>query len=179
MTSLKAFVQKMDKLTGASGDRLYERVRSLVRLGVLHPIPGRGPGRGTPLNASNLSALIISLMETDNWADVDARVAQLCEAAPSPGPTCPFTGARNFRDALAEIIGSTKRAKLTLSLSVNREKLEPEILYMACRKPGRSLFRPKPRPLHDPFISSVVTVSPYALLTLAELLKHELSENDE
>jgi hypothetical protein len=178
MTSLKAFTQKIEKLAGSSQDRLYERVRILVRLGVLEPIPGRGPGRGTPLNASNLSALVISMLATDNWGEVDDRVARLCAAAPSPGPTCPFTGATNFRDALAEIIGSTKRAKLTLSLSVNREKLEPEILFRARRKFGRSLFRPKAKATRDPFVSTDVTISSHSLLTLAELLNHELSESE-
>jgi hypothetical protein len=77
---------------------------------------------------------------------------------------------------LAEIIGSTKRAKLTMSLSVNREQLQPEILFRARRKIGRSHFRPKHKPPRDPFLSTSVTLSSHALLTLAELLKKELSE---
>jgi hypothetical protein len=121
-----------------------------------------------------LSALVISLMVTDNWADVDERVARLCEAAPSPGPACPFTGARNFRDAVAEILGSTKRALLTSSLSVNRERLQPEIIFRARQKMGRSLFRSK-QPQHDRFVSTDVTLSSEALFTLAVLLKRELS----
>lgn len=179
MTSLKAFTQKMDQLGGWSEGGLYERVRSLVRLGILRPIPGRGPGRGTPLNARNLSALVISMLATDNWGEVDARVVRLCDAVPSPGPTCPFTGAKNFRDAMAEIIGSTKRARLTLSLSVNRERLQPEILFRARRKVYRSLFLPKQKSPHNPFLSIDVTLSSDGLSTLAELLKHELSEGED
>jgi hypothetical protein len=91
---------------------------------------------------------------------------------------CPFTGARNFRDAFAEILGSTKLAQLTMSLSVNRERLQPEILFRARRKMGRSLFRPKQQS-QDPFLSTDVTLSSDALFTLARLLKHELSESGE
>ena len=168
----------MDRLTGLSQDRLYERVRGLVRIGVLKPIPGRGPGRGTPLNASNLSALIISMLAADHWSEIDDRVSRLCQAAPTAGGTCPFTGARNFRDALAEIIGSTNRAKLTLGLSLNRERLEPEILFRAKQKVGRSRFSPKPRLDPDPFISIDVTISADGLLAVARLLKHQLSETN-
>jgi hypothetical protein len=140
---------------------------------------GRGPGSGTPLTASNLSALIISMLVTDTLVDIDERIICLCEATPSPGPACPFTGATNFRDALAAIIGSTKRAKLTLSLSLDREKLEPEILFRAKRKVVRSLFRPRGKSSRDPFLRTVVTLESDALFTLARLLEHELAEHEE
>lgn len=179
MKSLKAFTQRFDDLAEATKDGLYERQRALVRLGMLIPLPGRGRGSGVPLNASNLSALIGSMLATDRLSEVDTRVARLCDSKPSPGPACPFTGATNFRDALAAIIGSTKRAKLTLSLSLDREKLEPEILFRAKRKVVRSHFRPRGESSRYPFLRTVVTLESDALFTLARLLEHELAEHEE
>lgn len=179
MKSLKAFTERFDDVAKTTKDGLYERQRALVRLGVLRPLPGRGRGSGVPLNARNLSALIASMLATDKLSEVDTRVVHLCEATPSPGPTCPFTGAPNFRDALAAIISSPKRAKLTLGLSLGREKLEPEILFRAKRKVVRSLFRPRQKKSRDAFISATVTLNSDALLTLARLLEHELAEHEE
>lgn len=132
-----------------------------------------------PLNASNLSALIASVLGTDRLSEVDTRVVRLCESEPSPGPTYPFTGATNFRDALASIIGSSKRAKQVLSLTVDRETLEPEILFRKKRKAVWPRFRPRQKNARDAFISTTVTLNPDAILTLARLLEHELAEHEE
>lgn len=71
------------KSTGlAPFDTLYERQRELVRCGLLHSVPGRGPGSGVPLNADTLATFLISVLASDKLSDLGERTAALCKAVP-------------------------------------------------------------------------------------------------
>lgn len=106
MASLKSFLPQMAGVVGTTADALYSRQRALVELGVLEAVKGRGPGSGTPLTASSVSAMIIALVAADSLQDTDNRVVALCHAVPEKGKTCPFTGEDNLQNALAAVLVS-------------------------------------------------------------------------
>jgi hypothetical protein len=80
MISLKAFLYGVAPLIGMTTAALYERQRALVKLGLLTPFPGRGPGSGVPFSAENAAAVIISVLASDSLSEVDERVVALCRA---------------------------------------------------------------------------------------------------
>ena len=82
MAGLKSFLYGVAPILGVTGAVLYERQRALVSLGVLKAAKGRGPGSGVPLTAENVAAVIISVLVTDNLAEVDERVVNLINAPP-------------------------------------------------------------------------------------------------
>jgi hypothetical protein len=120
MISLKAFLPQVSDILNTTPAALYERQRALVRLGLLYPLKGRGPGSGVPLSADGLAVLLISLAVTDNLSDMDERVRRVCDASPSLRSKCPYTRATNFRDALSVLLGSTDKAARLNWVSVHR-----------------------------------------------------------
>src|SRR4051812_2434564 len=71
MAGLKSFLHGLAPILGTTGAALYERQRALVALGVLKPTKGRGPGSGVPFTPYAEAAVLISLLTTDNLAEVD------------------------------------------------------------------------------------------------------------
>jgi hypothetical protein len=140
MISLKAFLPQLAHIFGTTPAALYERQRALMRLGVLAALAGRGPGSGVPLTADNLAPLIIALAATDNLSDTDERVGKLCDASPLFKATCPLTGAKTFKSALAHIFGSTKIAGQVSAVFVNRNWLVGSIQYRSGRVTKHSEF---------------------------------------
>jgi hypothetical protein len=82
MASLKSFLQGVAPILGVSLATLYERQRALVRLGVLPPSTGAGPGSGVPFTAENFAAILISLLASDSLSDVDQSMVTLFKAMP-------------------------------------------------------------------------------------------------
>ena len=82
MASLKSFLQGVAPILGVSLATLYERQRALVRLGVLPPSTGAGPGSGVPFTAENFAAILISLLASDSLSDVDQSMVALFKAKP-------------------------------------------------------------------------------------------------
>jgi hypothetical protein len=141
MTSLKALLPELAEIFDSTPDALYERQRQLIRLGLLRKLTrGRGPGSGVPLTADNLAPLIIALAATDNLSDTDDRVCKLCDASPLFKPTCPLTGAKTFKTAMAQILGSTKIADRVSAVFVNRNWLVATIQYRSGRVTKHSGF---------------------------------------
>jgi hypothetical protein len=140
MISLKAFLPQISRIFSTTPAALYERQRALVRLGLLEPTEGRGPGSGVPLSADNLAALIIALAVTDNLSDTDKRVQKLCDASPGFGSKCKFTGATTFRDAFSIILGSVEMAGRLEYIGVNRAELSAMIGYRQGRRSMNSPF---------------------------------------
>jgi hypothetical protein len=83
MAGLKSFLFGVAPILGTTGAALYERQRALVSLGVIESAAGRGPGSGAPLTGENFAAVLISVLATDNLSEVDQRVVDLCNAAPT------------------------------------------------------------------------------------------------
>jgi hypothetical protein len=80
MAGLKSFLYGAAPILGTTGAALYERQRALVNLRILTPLAGRGPGSGVPLTSYNVAAILISVLATDNLAEVDDRVLSLMNA---------------------------------------------------------------------------------------------------
>lgn len=106
MTSLNAFLPALSELVGVSQGVLYERQRSLVRLGLINSRPGRGPGSGVSLTAQNLAVLLIGYAGSASLADVE-RTAAVCAAAPfehDQNFACPVTGKWFFIDIVTKAL---------------------------------------------------------------------------
>jgi hypothetical protein len=141
MTSLKALLPELAEIFDSTPAALYERQRQLIRLGLLKKLTGgRGPGSGVPLTVDNLAPLIIALAATDNLSDTDQRVGKLCDASPLFKATCPLTGAKTFKSALAQIFGSTEIARQVSAVFVNRTELYAHIQYRRGRVTKHSEF---------------------------------------
>lgn len=176
MISLKAFLPLISRIFSMTPAALYERQRALVRLGILIPTEGRGPGSGVPLSAENVAALIIALAATDNLSDTDARIAKLCHASPLFKPTCPFTGATTFRGALAVILSSDQTATRLESVHIDRAQLSAMILYRPRRKSMHSPFQSNRKtPFVWPAITTNAAISGGAIKLTTGLLEHALS----
>jgi hypothetical protein len=165
MMSLKAFLPQLSEIFGTTPAALYERQRALVRLGVLTPLDGRGPGSGVKLSAGNVAALIIALAVTDNLSDTDERVQNLCDAVPLFKPLCPFTKATTFHGALSAILSSVEKAKSLSSVHVDRADLSAMIQYKPThRKTLHSSFAWKRKtPLVWPAIITNAAISDRAI----------------
>jgi hypothetical protein len=176
MISLKAFLPLISRVFSTTPAALYERQRALVRLGVLEPIDGRGPGTGVPLSADNVAAIIIALAVTDNLSDTDERVAKLCNASPLFKSVCPFTGATTFRGALGSILSSVQTAARLESVHVDRVPLSAMILYRPRRKSMHSPFQTD-RKKHFvwPAITTNAMISGGSIKLTSGLLEHALS----
>ncbi len=98
MSSLTSYTPTLAKLVGLDGVALYERQRSLVRVGLLEP-EGRGPGRGVQATPKAVALLLISALATDRLVDAAVRTRDLAAAVPKNG-RCPLTGRTTFLDAL-------------------------------------------------------------------------------
>ena len=100
MASLKSFLQGVAPILGVSLATLYERQRALVRLGVLPPSTGAGPGSGVPFTAENFAAILISLLASDSLSDVDQSMVALFKAKPENTFSWGRFEKRIYRDGL-------------------------------------------------------------------------------
>jgi hypothetical protein len=129
MASLKSFLYGLAPILGTTGAALYERQRALVALGVLKPTKGRGPGSGVPFTPYAEAAVLISMLATDNLAEVDERVVGLIEAAPTKMNSMQHrnfvkAGRPTFCTCVAAILAGEKpswlRNQEVLAISVER-----------------------------------------------------------
>jgi hypothetical protein len=122
---LKAYLPRLAEIAGSTPASLYERQRALVRLGLLSAQPGRGPGSGVKLSPDSLAIMIISILATENLSEIDKRVLRLCNARPTPEPTCNVTGGRTLREALTMLLASpsfSREGHRLIGLSVDRPR---------------------------------------------------------
>lgn len=83
MISLKSFLPTLSNYTALSVTALYERQRSLVRIG-LFPAPkqsGRNSG-GALASPRNVAIMLMSVLATDRLSEMDGRVAELLTLKP-------------------------------------------------------------------------------------------------
>lgn len=80
--SLKNYSIEMAQHLGITHLAVYERQRTLVRLGVLPP-EGRGPHRGVRATPNTVAPLLLAGMFADSLSDLDARFVRLLKAKPA------------------------------------------------------------------------------------------------
>jgi hypothetical protein len=107
MASLKSFLPRISRSLYVSPEALYERQRSLVRLGVLESKEGRGPGSGVRLSAHSLAILIASIFIADHPSELNENVSRLLSAR-AHGGRCEVTGASTFGEALSRLLSSPR-----------------------------------------------------------------------
>jgi hypothetical protein len=80
--SLKAYSDDLAEYLGLTPLAVYERQRTLVRLGVL-PLEGKGPNRGVRASPSAVAPVLIAALFADNLSEIDGRFVRLLNAKPT------------------------------------------------------------------------------------------------
>ena len=122
MASLKGLIPGLAKSTGMTPAALYERQRALVRAGLLHTRPGRGPGSGVPADAQSVATLLISVLATGSLSEVEEQTKAIANLKSLDG-RCPVTGKRTFGAALTAALKS--------------EEWRRRALYAVARRSGK------------------------------------------
>lgn len=120
-TSLKGLIPHLAKSLGLTPAAIYERQRALVRVGLLEPRPGRGPGSGVPADAQSVAILFTSLLALGGLSEVEAKTKGLANLKSKTGK-CPITGKRTFVAALSATLSS--------------DELLSKVLYVSARRSG-------------------------------------------
>jgi DNA-binding IscR family transcriptional regulator len=128
--SLKALIPKMAGALGTSPAALYERQRALVRAGLLHPLPGHGPGSGVRATPESVALLLIALLATGSLTETEEQTARIMNLK-SATKRCPLTGKKTFSTALASVLASEELAKRVQSIGVERggDQAGAEIIF--------------------------------------------------
>jgi hypothetical protein len=134
MISLKGITPTLAQLVGMTPTALYERQRALVRAGLLHPEPGRGPGSGVRATPESVAMLMIALLATGSLSETEQGTKALASLK-SAEQRCPLTGTKTFASALAAIFASPEIAK--------------EVCWVEAERGGRwahavIVYKPKP-----------------------------------
>jgi hypothetical protein len=142
MISLKAFLPVLASILNISPAALYERQRALVRLKLLRPEKGRGPGSGVTLTHESVAILLIALAVTDNLSETDERVIALCRARPKSAKALPYPFENLFCEAMTKLLSSWDFASSLQEVVVDRNAISSTIKYRrGPRKVSESHFR--------------------------------------
>jgi hypothetical protein len=116
-TSLKSFLPVLSRTLGVSSEALYERVRTLVREGLLVALPGHGPGSGVRATPESVATLTIGMLSSVSLADVGPLARSFSNAASLNGE-CLLTGAKTFHAALSRILSDESLANKVNEIAV-------------------------------------------------------------
>ncbi len=119
MKSLKGYIPSLAGLLNTTPAALYERQRALVRVGLLDPSEGRGPGSGVKATDANAAVLLISVLATGSLSEADARTKALADAKSVSGK-CDYTKQRTFAKALSAALSGTGKADMVTEVAVSR-----------------------------------------------------------
>jgi hypothetical protein len=120
---------------GMTTAALYERQRALVRAGLLHARPGRGPGSGVDFDAPSVAMLLIAVLATESLSEVE-ELAKATARLRSVEKRCPLTGKPTFGSALAAVLASVPLAERVQWVEVRRSGVT--------NVTGRIYFSPTP-----------------------------------
>src|SRR5262245_62088547 len=98
---------------------IYERQRALVRAGLLHTRPGRGPGSGVPADAKSVAMLLISVLATGSLSEVEEQTKAIANLKSVSG-RCPVTGKKTFAAALIATLNSKQLFDRALHATARR-----------------------------------------------------------
>lgn len=135
--SLASSLPSLAPVFDMTSQALYERMRALVRMGLLPAAQGRGHRDGAVTSPETVSLLAIAVLTTDRQAD--ERVRALASAPftvmyergirkeAGPADRCPLTGAGTFHEAFAYLLSD--RALISLEsdtlLEITVSRREP------------------------------------------------------
>jgi hypothetical protein len=165
MASLKGYTPALAKPLGTTPTALYERLRALVRAGMLDAGEGRGPGSGVRTTATSVALLLISVLASDSLTEAEIRAGDIAAAKPSDGDQCPLTGMRSFRDALASILTLAAQSDRVIEISVSRTAARAKIVYRDGRRTKVSEFTAPGS--DEPGLSVVATLASGTLKLIA------------
>jgi hypothetical protein len=117
--SLKSLTPQLARALGMKPAALYERQRALVRAGLLHMRPGRGPGSGVPADAKSVAMLLISVLATGSLSEVEEQTLAIANLKSVDG-RCPVTGKKTFAAALTATVNSNELVDRAFSVSAAR-----------------------------------------------------------
>ena len=104
--SLKSLLPYLAIFFDTTEFALYERQRALVRAGLIHAVPGRGPGKGVRVTPQSLAMLLISLAATESLIQVQSETKAIANLKIQDNAACPITGKKAFGAALSAVLSS-------------------------------------------------------------------------
>jgi hypothetical protein len=162
-TGLKAFLPTLARLLGdQSAIALYERQKMLVIEGVLHPVPGRGPGSGVRATPETIAMLLIALLASGSSGPRVRGLAEAITAPPgAPPKPCGLTDATRFVDALARVLSDEALAARVSQIYVTASHRYATVRYGDEPLPVATLVLPPPHlPPDGPKLRSSTFVDP-------------------
>jgi hypothetical protein len=123
---LKAYLPVLGRIVDQMPISLYERQKSLAAEGLLHLVPGRGPGSGVRATPEAVATMVCSLLtSTGLTGDLGPRTRCIAETVlmrPPPGPDqppyVPADGTR-FLDVLVRVLSDEALAALIHEIEVD------------------------------------------------------------
>ena len=140
--SLKSTLPALGRILGMTPSALYERQKLLVLEGLLHAVPGRGPGSGVPATPESLATLLIGTFAGFGLEETGSTARAISEA--SAETTCPLTGEKSFRSALALLLAEQSLADRTSGLEVVTSLAYATIYFRD--EPWTGIIPPPPAP---------------------------------
>jgi hypothetical protein len=134
MISLKTYIPNLAYALNLTPAALYERQRVLVREGMLAGSAGYGPGTGVKATPSSVALLIIAALATDSLSEIESGSVTKLASAKSFDGSCALTGAKDFKQALTDILTDSEIAERISSIVVVRSVAKATVYY---RKQGR------------------------------------------
>jgi hypothetical protein len=111
---LQSSLPALARVLGEKPMTLYDRQKLLVAEGLLHPVPGRGPGSGVRATPESIAMLLVGMMSGPGLAGSGPITREIAEAITrppwAPPKPCALTGAERFIDALTCILSDEARA---------------------------------------------------------------------
>jgi hypothetical protein len=174
MTSLKKYEERLAVLMSTTHAALYERQRRLLRLGLLKAPDKTGPGGGIRATPETVAALLLSILVTDSWSEVDEVVGRFWRIKPNNPGRCPITNATSFGAALTRILSDPELAGEVITVSVRRQQGTGHIGSFKNGEQQQSLFGIWPKKQPEPWTLDVWCILNGQLLkTIADDLTHK------
>jgi hypothetical protein len=154
--SLKSCLPVLGRILNETPDALYARQRAFVRTGLLKSVPGRGPGSGVHASAETFALFLIGMLTNASVAENGPIAKSIANAGIVVQKSCPLTGAKSFRSALARMlsdadmservnevrvfISGTGQALINYDGTPRGEVLSPEEFAKATHVPAQRSF---------------------------------------
>jgi hypothetical protein len=116
--SLKAYAPGLAKFFNTTPAAVYERQRALVRAGLIHAKPGRGPGKGVQATPRTMAALLIGMLVTESLTEA-VELSELVMHLKNENKR-----GETFAQALEDILSSPEEAAKVRAISVLRAEEE-------------------------------------------------------
>ncbi len=148
-------------------DGVYERLRAILREGVIPKARGRGSHGGVRATPTSVAALLIAILASERLREAGKSCAKIAKLKSENGK-CKLTGCDGFLEGVATLLANPALLSRVVELAVSRKYPRSYIRYRKTRGKTRSNFGIS----HDeiPEEDDLKTISERRLTRVAELL---------